>query len=362
MKRINLQSDANNTGNYPLFFGEPLGLFDSFNEPYPELATLSDLQQSFFWPAREIDLSQDAVDIANADPNTIDLLIENLSFQMAADSVASGTISGLFLPILSNHQAVELIEYHSMSESIHAKAYLRIIAEAFNDPNKLLNRIKGNEKVLRRLDVVLRVFGEHKKMLRAYEDGVANLSDCRKQVIKTCAALLALEGIMFITSFSNTFALTEATQKFNGISKLVGLIRDDEFVAHKNNMITFLKIMRDKEKYPEWNEVLPEVKLILDTVVNQELAWADHLFTMCKPLIGFNAATLKEYVLYTARAVYDSVGIQWDYPIVNKDPFVGWLGKYVKADMIQTAAQESEISNYLTGLATDDTDGEDFDY
>ena len=365
MRKIDFQNDNNLTGNYPLFFAEPLGLFDTFNQPYPELEKLSDDQQSLFWPAKEIALHQDAVDIESCDPDILDLLIENLSFQMAGDSGAAGTISGLFVPILSNNQALELIEYHSMTESIHAKAYLRIIAEGFNDPNRLLERIKANKKVFERLNTVFSVFGKHDQMVKGFlYEGLyeKDPSFCRRQVIMTCVALLALEGIMFLTSFANTFALTETTQKFNGISKLVGLIHDDEAISHKNNMLAFLDIIINKEKYVEWEEVRGDVKNLLDTVVKQEGEWAEHLFTVCKPLIGFNSGLLKEYSYFLSKPIYDRLGLQWDFPVVKTNPFGGWIGKYTKADLVQVAAQEAEISNYLTGMAQDDTSEEDFEF
>lgn len=365
MRKIDFQNNNNLTGNYPLFFAEPLGLFDTLNQPYPELATLSDDQQALFWPAKEISLVQDATDIENCDPAILDLLIENLSFQMAGDSGAAGTISGLFVPILSNNQALELIEYHSMTESIHAKAYFRIISEGFNDPNRLLERIKANKKVFERLNTVFEVFGKHDQMVKGflYEDLYKkDPARCRRQVIMTCAALLALEGIMFLTSFANTFALTETTQKFNGVSKIVGLIHDDEAISHKNNMLAFLDIVINKEKYPEWADVKDEVKSLFDTVVAQECDWAEHLFTVCKPLIGFNSGLLKDYTYYLSKPLYDRLGLVWEFPVVATNPFGGWISKYTKADLVQVAAQEAEISNYLTSMSQDDTLGESFDF
>lgn len=367
MRQFDVQNDGNLTGNYPLFFGKPLGLFDTFNEPYPELEGLDDAQQSLFWPAKEISLVQDAKDIEELDTEVLDLLIENLAFQMAADSRASGTISGLFLPIISNNSAVSLVEYWSMTESIHAKAYLRIISEAFKDPNELLERIKANEKMLSRLAFLTKHFKEHEDMLKAYantngEIYKTNPQYCRGTVIKTIVSVLCLEGIMFLGSFANTFALCEATQKVNGVGKIVGLIHDDEAISHKNNNLAFLDIIRNKEKWPEWVYLQDDIKSIMDEVVTQELDWCIHLFTKCKSLVGFNVTLLQNYILFLAKDIYDRLGIRFDFDVVNSNPFAGWIGKYTKADMVQVAAQESETANYLTGATLDDTDDMEFDY
>jgi ribonucleoside-diphosphate reductase beta chain len=252
-----------------------------------------------------------------------------------------------------------------MTESTHARAYLRIIAEAFKDSNKLMERIKSNTKMLSRLEFLTENFTTHAEMLRGVQYG--NLyqtapSYCRSVTIKTIVSLLSFEAIMFLGSFANTFALCEATQKVNGVGKLVGLIHDDEAISHKNNGLAFLKIIKDKEKWPEWETTLPEVKGILDRVVEQELDWCDHQFTKCKALVGFNAEILKDYQLYLARDLYVRLGVQYDFKVVDVNPFAGWMNKYTKADMKQVAAQESETSNYLTGASVDDTGEEDFDF
>lgn len=365
MKRFNVQNDGNLTKDYPLFFGKPLGLFDIANEPYPEIEKLDDDQQALFWKAGEIDLTQDAVDIMNLDENVRDLIVENLGFQMAADSFANGMISDLFSPVLSNNAATSLISYWSFTESVHAKAYARIISEAFKDTNELLERVKGSEVMLSRLNVIMDVFKEHKIMLAEFEKGGYELRGdyFRKTMLKTLTALIALEGIMFLGSFASSFAVCEATQKLQGIGSLVGLIHDDEAVSHRNNGLGLIKILRDKEKYPEWDETVPEMKEILDTVVGQELAWAEHLFTKCKPLIGFNAALLQEHTLHISKIIYDIIEIPFDFRIVSSSPFSGWMSRYTQADMIQVAQQEQEGANYLTSTSLDDTASVDeFDF
>lgn len=365
MRDFNINNNGNLTGDYPLFFGEPLGLFDTFNDPYPELTLLDDEQQSLFWPAKEISLVRDSSDIEDLDEDIKDLLVENLSFQMAGDSRASGTISALFLPILSNNSAVSLVEYWSMTESTHAKAYLRIISEAFKNPNELLERIKANEVMLSRLDFLNAHFKAHDSMLYGVKYNELYKKDpsyCRETLIKTCVSLLCFEAIMFLGSFANTFAICESTQKLNGVGKLVGLIHDDEAISHKNNGLAFLNIIKNKEKWPEWETVIPEVKEIMDEVVMQELKWCDHLFSKCKSLVGFNADTLKDYVLFLSLDLYNKLGVEWGFKVVSVNPFSGWMDKYTKADMKQVAAQESETSNYLTGASVDDVGDADFDF
>ncbi len=367
MKRFDIENDGNLTGKYPLFFGKALGLFDTANEPYEELVTLDDDQQALFWKANDISLVQDAIDLQEIDPNCRELIIENLTMQMAGDSFANGLISDLFSPILSNNAATSLVSYWSFVESVHAKAYGRMVAEAFPDTNVLLERIKKSEKMLSRLTFLFDTFGEHKTMLRKFdttpEDYLINPKYYQKTVLKTITALMGLEGIMFLGSFASTFAVCESTQKCGGIDKLVALIHDDEAISHRNNNLAFLDILKNKEEYEAWDETVPEMKAILDGVVKQELDWAVHLFTVCDPLVGFNTELLQDYVLYLSRIIYDHLDIPFDFKRVDVSPFDGWMKNHTQADLNQICQQEEEGANYLTSASTDDLDEmDDFDF
>lgn len=357
MKRFDVNNDGNLTGEYPLFFGKALGLFDTANEPYPEIEKLDDDQQALFWKANDISLIKDAVDMEELDPETLNLVIENLAFQMSGDSFANGLISDLFSPILSNNAATSLISYWSFTEAVHAKAYARIVSEAFKDTNVLLERIKSSEKMLSRLEGISGVFKQHHEMLNNFSEAAyeRDPSYFRKTILQTMAALVSLEGIMFLGSFASTFAVCESTQKLQGVDGLVGLIFADEAVSHRNNGLTILRILRDKEKYPEWEETIPLMKEILDATVKQECEWADHLFTVCKPLVGFNAEVLKDYTYYVSKVVYDNIRIPFDFKKVDRDPFSAWMKKHTNADLTQIAQQESEGANYLTSTSVDDT-------
>lgn len=356
---LNLKNTKTALRKNPLFFGEPLGVYDAFNVPYPELVTLDQKQRSLFWSSDEFSLTESAKDIAEADPSVVELMIRNLSFQMAADSLASGSIQELFFPILTNHQAKKLISYHGDSEAVHEEAYALIVAQCFKDPNVMYERISNDMNILRRLRPIGTAFKEYKQVV--LNNPESSLTDKRKAVIKLIVSFIALEGIMFLASFMATFALADSTGRFNGIAKRVGLIHNDEAGAHLENMLAFANIIRKKEKWPEWKEMQDDVKLILDTAVHSEEQWSDGLFDGCGSVVGFNSEVLKDYVYFLAGKVYDRLGIRYEFPRVVTSP--RWLSTYINPNLVQSMPQEVQLGNYLTAaVANDLSDSMEFEF
>jgi len=351
----------NNNTDFPLFFGDPVGLFDSFNIKYPQIEAADIQQQSLFWKAKEISMVQDSKDLMSLSDVLKEIFIRALSFQMAADSMASGSIAQLFLPICSNPQLESLISYHSMTESTHAKSYGNMIATVFKDPNKLLERIRDDERMIYRLGFILENFKAHNEMLKdlANDTFIYSENDQIKILIKTIATLLALEGIMFLSSFASTFAVCEITNKLNGIDKEIGLIFNDE-VLHANNCIIMLDIL--SKEHPEiWEQMIPVVKLILDNTIKAEEQWSKDLFIDTDVIVGFNSRLLSDYTKYLAEPIYTRLKLNFEFSSVKENP-LPWIDPHIKQDLTQVAAQEAQLTNYMTGSSVDDTFDTEFDY
>jgi ribonucleoside-diphosphate reductase beta chain len=349
---LNLENTKTSTGKNPLFFGEALGVYDAFNNPYPELSTLDEKQRSLFWHSSEFSLAQSAADMKSADPKIVELMVRNLSFQMAADSLASGSIQELFFPVLTNHQAKKLISYHGDSETVHEESYALIVAQCFKDPNDMYKRISEDMNILKRLKPIGNAFKEYKQIVLDNPNNPLPVK--RRSVIKLVTSFVALEGIMFCNSFMATFALADSTGMFNGIAKRVGLIHNDEWGCHLENMMAFLNIIIKKEKWAEWKEMQLEVKEILDAAVRSEESWADSLFEGCGSVVGFNSEVLKDYGYFLSGKIYKRLGIQFDFPKVNSSP--KWLENYINPNLVQSAPQEVQLGNYLTGAVSNDVE------
>jgi ribonucleoside-diphosphate reductase beta chain len=89
-------------------------------------------------------------------------------------------------------------------------------------------------------------------------------------------------------------------------------------------------------------------------VIREEKGWADYLFNK-GPVIGLNANILKDFVDYTAVAALKEIGIKYLEPAPRSTP-IPWFNKHVNTSNKQTALQESESTNYVIGVMSDQLD------
>jgi len=99
-----------------------------------------------------------------------------------------------------------------------------------------------------------------------------------------------------------------------------------------------------------------EVIQIYKDVIAEEKAWADYLFKK-GPVIGLNANILKDFVDYTAVGALKDIGIKYWNPASKTTP-IPWFNKHSDTSKKQTALQESESTNYVIGVMSDNVDYE----
>lgn len=352
---FNAQNTGYETKKYPLFFGESLGIYDTVNVAYPEIAALYEKQMSQIWNESEISLVQDRQDMLTQSKDTVDLMVKTISWQMIGDSIASKSVSGLLLRHITNSELEGMVNAWALFESIHARAYSHIVKQTFTDPNKMLEDTYKNTQTIIRSEAIIKAFNDLDRV--AYD---APRSEVEPKLICAITALYALEAIAFMSSFAVTFAITE-TDVFQGIAKEVTLIARDE-ALHSRMGYAMLKIMKDdKESALAMDKCKGDMKTILDSIVLQEMAWADYLFSEGRQVVGLTSELLKEYTQYMAYPVYRSLGIDYDFERIAENP-CSYMDTYIDSTQMQVAPQELQISSYLVGAIRDDTDGLDLDF
>jgi len=352
MTVFNASNKGHHTKKYPLFFGEDLGVFDTINVTYPAIEKLYHQQMGQIWNEFEVDLTQDRMDMQQLPSGVVDLMVKTIGWQTLADSVASRSIAELLLPYCSNNELEGMLTAQSLFEVIHARSYSHIIKQTFSDPNQMLDDIYNNTQTLIRSEAIVKAFDELQELPKD-----APISEKQKALIKAFSALFALEGIAFMSSFAVTFSISE-TDVFQGIGALVALICRDE-VLHTRMDYTVLDILlRDKEWQDAIEATKPEIKQILDSIVEQEMAWSDYLFSEGRQIVGLNATLLKEYVCHMALPIYEALGVEYTYDVVKDNP-LPYMEKYIDPSQMQSAAQEINITSYNIGAIENDTSGLD---
>lgn len=320
------------TGKYPLFLGEELGFADNINNPYPVLEELYDQQMAQIWNHTEIDLTQDRQDMLSAPPEVTDLVVQNLLWQTLADSVASRAIGSVLTKHVSNSALQDLYNAVILFESIHSKTYLHIIRQTLVDPNEALKKGYANLAVIKRSNVLVDAFNN----LANCKNG----RDIQKLVLFCVIAMYLLEEGNFMNSFAVTFAVAEAGW-FQGIGQDVRLICRDEML-HAKIGLTLINIL--KQQWPDlWNELIPEIKRMVNAVRQDEKAWSAHLFSEGRQLIGLNQGLLDGYADHRFSVIENNLGFREDTLPLNLPYMINWID----ASRVQVAAQEMQLTAYL---------------
>lgn len=363
MAVFNKENDAWKTGNYPLFLGQDMGLLDTINTPYPKLMELYKLQKSIDWDENEINLEQSRQDMASCQPNTYDIMIKNLAFQAELDGVASRSMAPLLAPFITNTELWLGVSKISEIENLHAITYTTIIRNCVKDTSEFFEEVVKNEKVFDRASVVVDIFNQLQEYGAKYtlDKNFAPREDILKMLIKAYVAIYCLERLQFMASFAATFAIAEQGIML-GIAKLVSKISQDELL-HAEFDQEIIKIVRsDEEMQNIYLEIKPELKQIVDEVVQQELTWSEYLFSEGRTIVGLNKELLSDWVLYNAGIVYKFLDIENPHKKVNKVP-LSWMNDWLDINKFQPAAQEGSLVNYSVNVCRDDIDeDEEFDF
>jgi ribonucleoside-diphosphate reductase beta chain len=92
-------------------------------------------------------------------------------------------------------------------------------------------------------------------------------------------------------------------------------------------------------------------------VIREEKDWATYLFKM-GPVIGLNANILRDFVDYTAVSALKDIGIKYQASAPKSTP-IPWFNKHSDTSKKQTALQESESTNYVIGVMSENIDYEE---
>jgi ribonucleoside-diphosphate reductase beta chain len=170
------------------------------------------------------------------------------------------------------------------------------------------------------------------------------------------------EGIRFFATFVTAWSFSEQPIKlFSGSSNIFKLIARDEMI-HLDVFQKVLKMLRtDREE--GFTDVAAsmedEMYTLFKVAYKEERDWVDHLFSKGSPLIGMNAAILKEYMDYIFAIRMTNIGMDPSkLGLSIKTNPLPWVDNYLDSSHIKSAPQEIESVNYVAAI--DSSLDEDF--
>ena len=347
-----------------MFLGESVNVARYDKQRYPVFEKLIEKQLSFFWRPEEVDVSGDRYDFNNRlEPHEQHIFTANLKYQTLLDSVQGRAPSLCLLPIVSLPELETWIESWSFSETIHSRSYTHILRNLVSDPSEFFDSIVTDVEIVKRAESVCKYGDELLAATVEYNLNKNNphtLKRLKKALYLYLVSVNILEGVRFYVSFACSFAFAER-KLMEGNAKIIKLISKDEalHLTGTQHMINILQSGRDDPDFYHLTlECKQEVIEMYEDAVDQEKAWATHLFKDGS-MIGLNESIIGSYVEFITNQRMVAIGLPTSYE-VKSNP-LPWMNSWLSSESVQVAPQEAEISSYLVGQTNNTVEANAFD-
>ena len=323
---------------------------------YNKLTKFEAEARGFFWVPEEISLTKDANDFKEATDTVRHIFTSNLLRQTALDSLQGRGPTQVFTPVCSIPELESLMYNWGFFETnIHSRSYSHIIRNIYNVPKDAFNTIHDTKEIVDMASSVGNYYDAlHVINCRKELGEVVTEKEHIRAVWLALHASYALEAFRFMVSFATSLAMVE-NRIFIGNGNIISLILQDE-ILHKDWTAWLInQVVKEDPRFAEAKvECEAEVYALYMDVIREEKDWADYLFNK-GPVIGLNANILKDFVDYTAVGALKEIGIKYQNPAPKTTP-IPWFNKHVNTSNKQTALQESESTNYVIGVMSDNLD------
>jgi ribonucleoside-diphosphate reductase beta chain len=323
---------------------------------YKKIADYEATARGFFWQPEEVSLTKDSNDFKDASETVKHIFTSNLLRQTALDSLQGRGPSQIFMPVVSLPELEALIYNWTFFETnIHSKSYSHIIRNIYNVPKDVFNTIHDTQQIIDMASSVGRYYDDLHRINCAKELGqpVEEVEHVRA-IYMALHASYALEAFRFMVSFATSLAMVE-NKIFMGNGNIISLILQDEILHKEWTAYMINQVIKEDPRFAAAKiECEAEVYELYLDVIREEKGWADYLFNK-GPVIGLNANILKDFVDYTAVGALKEIGIKYQEPAPRSTP-IPWFNKHVNTSNKQTALQESESTNYVIGVMSDQLD------
>ena len=322
---------------------------------YPKIQKFEQTARGFFWVPEEISLSKDSNDFKDASDAVKHIFTSNLLRQTALDSLQGRGPTQVFTPVCSLPE-VEALSFNwgFFETNIHSRSYSHIIRNIYNVPKEVFNTIHDTKEIVDMASNVGHYYDDLHKLNCLKELGTdSSEEDHIKAIWLALNASYALEALRFMVSFATSLAMVE-NKIFIGNGNIISLILQDEMLHKEWTAYLINQVVKEDPRFAKAKEQCgEEVYKMYADVIREEKEWADYLFSK-GPVIGLNAAILKEFVDYTAINSLKEIGIKWQQG--PKSSPIPWFNKHSDTSKKQTALQENESTNYVIGVMSENLD------
>jgi ribonucleoside-diphosphate reductase beta chain len=239
--------------------------------------------------------------------------------------------------------------------NIHSRSYSHIIRNIYNVPKEVFNTIHDTQEIVDMASSVGEYYDRlHRINCRKEMGEQISEEEHVKAIWLALNASYALEAFRFMVSFATSLAMVE-NKIFIGNGNIISLILQDEVLHKEWTGWIINQVVKEDERFARAKEQCEqEVYQMYMDVIAEEKQWADYLFKK-GPVIGLNAAILKDFVDYTAMTALKDISIKYQNPAPRSTP-IPWFNKHSDTSKKQTALQENESTNYVIGIMSENLD------
>jgi ribonucleoside-diphosphate reductase beta chain len=325
---------------------------------YNKISDFEKTARGFFWVPEEISLSKDANDFKEASDAVKHIFTSNLLRQTALDSLQGRGPSQIFTPVVSLPELEALVYNWTFFETnIHSRSYSHIIRNIYNVPKDVFNTIHDTQEIVSMASSI-GLYYDKLHLINCRKEAGEQIDEHEhiKAIYLALHASYGLEAFRFMVSFATSLAMVE-NKIFIGNGNIISLILQDELLHKGWTAFLINQVIKEDPRFAQAaKDCEHEVIQIYKDVIAEEKAWAEYLFKK-GPVIGLNANILKDFVDYTAVGALKDIGIKYWNPASKTTP-IPWFNKHSDTSKKQTALQESESTNYVIGVMSDNVDYE----
>ena len=350
--------DKTDYGTSPLLLGQPAGLADSLNKPYPKIFELYKKLKSLDWDELEFDFTTCKKEFKTCEPHIYDKMIKTIAWQWEADSEVSRSVSAIGANFTSDTHLWGLWQRIGDNEQTHALTYSEIVKNSFDDPNVVLQEVLNAQEARIRLKPLTDNLAHAYTISHKLALGLVSRfsEEAYEAAILFVVSLYILERIQFMASFAVTFSIAK-TGLFMPIGKAIQKICQDEYEIHARADLEILRIELGTPRGQAMIEKLrPRIQHMADLTLAAEKEWCDYAFSDDQELPGLDADKLFNFTLYCADEVYTVLGLDksgYVFPEKNPLPF---LKEWFNIGDVQSSPMEEKLGNYMRGMISRDLD------
>lgn len=324
---------------------------------YNKIVKYEQTARGFFWVPEEISLTKDASDFKDASDTVKHIFTSNLLRQTALDSLQGRGPSQIFTPVISLPELESLVYNWTFFETnIHSRSYSHIIRNIYNIPKEVFNTIHDTQEIVDMASSVGEYYDKLHRLnsFKEINPTTVNEQEHIKAIWLALNASYALEAFRFMVSFATSLAMVE-NKIFIGNGNIISLILQDELLHKEWTAYIINQVVKEDARFAQIKiDCEKEVYDMYMDVIKEEKAWADYLFKY-GPVIGLNAAILKDFVDFTAANALKEIGLKYNQSYPKTTP-IPWFNKHSDTSKKQTALQENESTNYIIGVMSDNID------